>query len=104
MGQVIGLDPAAAAAYVDAHAAPPQGVLDMIHRCGIRNYSIFLDGEQLFAYFEYVGEDYEADMAIMAADPVTRAWWALVGPMQRPRADRPAGAWWLPLPEVFHAD
>ena len=104
LGQVIGIDQALAEAYVAAHADPPAGVLATIHRCGIRNYSIFRDHDQLFAYFEYVGDDYEADMAAMAADPVTRDWWAFVGPMQRPRADRPAGTWWLTLPEVFHAE
>ena len=47
-------------------------VLAMIQACNIRNYSIFRHGTQLFAYFEYLGEDFAADMAKMAADPKTR--------------------------------
>ncbi len=78
--------------------------VDAIRRHNIRNYSIFRDGNRLFAYFEYVGDDYEADMAGIAADPVTQEWWALTGPMQDPDADREAGAWWKTIPEVFHTD
>jgi len=49
----------------------------MIRDCNIRNYSIYLrqmdDGRLcLFSYFEYVGEDLDADMARMAADETTR--------------------------------
>ena len=38
-------------------------------RANIRNYSIYRHDERLFAYFEYVGDDFAADMAAMAADP-----------------------------------
>ena len=34
----------------------------------------------MFSYFEYVGEDYEADMAKMAADPATQRWWTHTHP------------------------
>jgi L-rhamnose mutarotase len=68
----------------------------------ITNYSIFRHGELLFAYMEYTGEDYDADMEAMAADPDTQAWWALCNPLQRPVADRADGEWWKTLPEVFH--
>ena len=50
------------------HAAVWPDVLKMIAECNIRNYSIYLrtldDGQPyLFGYFEYVGNDFEADMA-----------------------------------------
>jgi L-rhamnose mutarotase len=82
----------------------PAGVLAMIASCNIRNYTIFRHGTRLFAYFEYVGTDFDADMARMAADPATRAWWDVVGPLQRPYPERTEGAWWMELPEVFHVD
>ena len=79
-------------------------VLAMISVCNIRNYSIFRHGELLFAYFEYVGEDYEADMAKMAADPRTREWWTWTEPMQSPLETRAPGEWWITIKEVFHTD
>ena len=103
-GQLIGLRPEHYDEYVKAHAEVWPGVLDMIGECNIRNYSIFHRDGQLFAYFEYMGEDFEADMAKMAADPETQRWWAWMMPMQQPLADRADGEWWVTLDEVFHVD
>ena len=61
-------------------------------------------GRLLFAYLEYVGDDYPGDMAAMAADPDVKAWWALTDAMQEPFAERKAGSWWLDLAEIFHLD
>ncbi len=58
------------------HAAVWPEVLKMITACNIRNYSIFHKDDLLFAYMEYTGDDFEADMAKMAADPKTQEWWA----------------------------
>jgi L-rhamnose mutarotase len=58
----------------------------------------------LFSYFEYVGRDFSADMAKMAADPVTQQWWELCIPCQKPLADRKDGEWWASMEEVFHQD
>ena len=103
-GQVIGLRPGAYAAYVEAHTAVWPSVLATIADCNIRNYSIYALGEdRLFAYFEYVGDDFAADMARMAADPETQRWWAWMMPMQDPLPERAEGEWWMNLPEVFHA-
>jgi L-rhamnose mutarotase len=76
----------------------------MIHECNLRNYSIFLRGNLMFAYFEYVGSDFAGDMAKMAADPTTQAWWEVCMPMQQPIAERAPGEWWASLQEVFHTD
>lgn len=103
-GQVVGLKPDQIAEYERLHAAVWPTVLATITACNIRNYTIFLHGELLVAYFEYIGDDYASDMAKMAADPQTRAWWALTEPMQIPLETRPPGAWWTPIKEVFHTD
>ena len=58
----------------------------------------------LFSYFEYVGDDYEGDMAAIAADPETQRWWTFTDPLQRPVAEAAEGEWWHAIPEVFHAD
>jgi L-rhamnose mutarotase len=102
--QIIHLVPEHEEEYIRHHAAVWPGVLETIYACNIRNYSIFLRDHTLFAYFEYIGEDYAADMRKMAADPVTQKWWSIMEPMQVPLPDRPAGAWWTRLREVFHTD
>ncbi len=103
-GQTIGVKPDKLAEYKRYHAAVWPEILDMIRQCNIRNYSIYNKDGQLFAYFEYVGDDYAADMAKMAADPKTQEWWDIMMPMQQPVANRGEGEWWAELEEVFHAD
>lgn len=99
------------AEYKALHAAVWPDVLAQIHRSNIRNYSIYLrrlpDGKHyLFSYFEYIGTDYQADMAAMGADPRTQEWWAVCEPCQcpLPDANTDAGEWWSELTEVFHTD
>jgi L-rhamnose mutarotase len=103
-GQVIGVHPEHVEEYERIHAAVWPGVLEAIRRANIRNYSIFREGDQLFAYFEYVGSDFDGDMAAMAADPVVQDWWKLTDAMQEPRPDRTEGSWWKTIAEVFHTD
>lgn len=103
-GQVIGVDPQRFEEYKKYHAAVWPEILAMIHECNIRNYSIFHKDNQLFAYFEYIGTDFAADMAKMAADPKTQEWWAIMEPMQRPVSTRTHGEWWANMEEVFHTE
>ena len=103
-GQVIGLKPEQIEAYERLHAAVWPDVLATIAACNIRNYSIFRYNDLLFAYFEYHGDDYEADMAKMAADPKTQEWWKLTDPLQEPVEPRAPGEWWATMREVFHTD
>jgi L-rhamnose mutarotase len=90
--------------YKRLHADPWPGVLDMIRQCNIRNYSIYHKDGYLFSYFEYTGDDFEADMAKMAADPTTQKWWDLCKPCQEPLETRAEGEWWAEMDEVFHLD
>ncbi len=108
-GMVIGLNADKIEEYKKLHAAVWHGVLKMITACNIRNYSIYLrqldNGQHyLFSYFEYVGADFAADMAKMAADPTTQRWWTFCEPCQRPLPDRAKGEWWANMEEVFHQD
>jgi L-rhamnose mutarotase len=104
VASVIRLRPEREAEYRRLHAAVWPHVLDRIRRSNIRNYSIFLRDGLLFSYFEYVGEDYEADLAALAADPHTREWWSVTDPCQQPVDSAAPGEWWSPAEEVFHAD
>ena len=103
-GQVIRIDPEQIEAYKQYHAAPWPEINEMIRACHIENYSIFLKDDLLFAYFEYSGEDLAADMARMAEDERTQAWWAIMNPMQRPLETRSEGEWWAGMQEVYHLD
>ena len=104
-GQAIGVKPEDLAEYKRLHANVWPEVLQMITACNIHNYSIYvLNDTTLFAYFEYVGDDFEADMAKMAADPKTQEWWSVCKPMQEPFPNRQEGEWWMTLEEVFHWD
>ena len=103
-GKIIKLRPEHREEYLRLHADAWPAVLATLTACHIRNYSIFLEGGMLFSYFEYVGEDYTADMARMAADPATREWWRLTDPCQEQTEGAVAGEWWTPLREVFHHD
>jgi L-rhamnose mutarotase len=90
--------------YERIHAEVWSGVLRTIAACNIHNYSIFRYGNLLFAYFEYHGENLEADMKKMAADLVTKEWWKITNPMQHPVPEATEGEWWKQIPEVFHTD
>ena len=103
MGSVIGLRPEKIAEYKALHARAWPGVIKTISACNIRNYVIYLREPEnlLFSHFEYHGADWAADQAKMAADPVTREWWALCEPCQRKMDSAREGEWWAPMEEVF---
>ena len=103
-GMVLGVRPERLEEYKEAHRSVWPEILAMIRECNIRNYSIFYRDGMLFSYFEYVGDDYGADMARMAADSKTQEWWAWMEPMQEPVAPRQEGEWWAEMEEVFHTD
>lgn len=101
-GQMIRLKPEGAEQYIACHANAWPGVLKMISECCIQNYSIFFRDNYLFAYFEYVGNDFEADMAKMAADPETQRWWDTVKPLMEPLENRSPGEFWSNMKEIFY--
>ena len=103
-GQVIGVNPEKLEEYKKLHAAAWPGVLKMIKECNIQNYSIYYKDGLLFSYYEYVGEDYEKDMAKMAADPETQRWWDVCMPCQKPLETRQEGEWWATMEEVFYLE
>ena len=104
---IIGLRPEKMDEYKQLHANVWPEILEMIKDCGIQNYSIYLrelpDGNlYLFSYLEYMGDDFDADMAKMAADPMTQKWWDVCKPCQKPLDNREGDEWWSTMEEVFH--
>lgn len=101
-GSVIRLRPEHEEEYLRLHAEVWPAVLEQITRSRITNYSIFLRDGYLFAYFEYVGENFDADMAAMAADPATQRWWAICDPCQERLPTASGDEHWSPMTEIFH--
>ena len=106
IAQIIRLDPDVIDEYKRIHAEVWPGVLAQIAASKIKNYSIFLREPEnlLFAYMEYHGDDFAADMAKMAEDETTQRWWKITDPMQQPLDTVADGQWWAPAEEVFHID
>lgn len=104
-GQIINLKPGCVEEYERYHSAVWPEVLSTIQSCNIRNYSIFRHKLTLFGYFEYVGDDFQADMAKMNDCQATQRWWAVMKPLQEPIEDcQSSDHWWLDIKEVFHTD
>ncbi len=104
---ITGLKPEMAERYRELHANPWPSVTRMLKECHIQNFSIWqreIDGKQyLFAYLEYTGSDFDADMQRMAADPETQRWWRETDPCQLPLPDAAAkNQIWSDLTEVFY--
>ena len=104
IGQVIRIKPEMEERYKELHANAWPKVLEMIEKCNVRNFSIFMRDGYLFSYMEYVGDDYEADMKKMADDPETQLWWKQTDPCQTPVETAEKGEWWADMEEVFHTD
>jgi L-rhamnose mutarotase len=103
-GSVIKVKPEKLEEYKKLHANIWPRVAETIKECNIINYSIYHKDGFLFSYFEYTGDNFEADMEKMAADPSTQEWWTLCEPMQVPLETRKKGEWWAFMEEVFHQD
>ncbi|GMA60750.1 L-rhamnose mutarotase [Alicyclobacillus fastidiosus] len=103
-GSVIRVKPEKLEEYKRLHADVWPDVKKMITECNIQNYSIYHKEGFLFSYFEYVGDDYDRDMAKMAEDDMTQKWWNVCMPCQEPLETRSQGEWWANMEEVFHQD
>ncbi len=103
-GMVLRVRPEKFEEYKRLHAAVWPEVLERITASKIKNYSIYHKEGWLFSYFEYWGDDFEADMKLVAADVATRRWWSIMEPMQIPLPSREPQEWWARMEEVFHLD
>jgi L-rhamnose mutarotase len=101
VAQVIRVKPEKLAEYRELHLGVPEPVLRQLRRAHIANYSIHLLGDRLFSYFEYHGDDLEADLAAIGEDEATQQWWRLTDPCQEPVPDARPGEWWASMEQVF---
>ena len=82
-------DPAGIETYVRWHLDPFDGLYDLIRAAGIRRYTIWLDGTDLFLTRE--GETPEVGEKLALANPVHAEWAATMKPLfqERVRTDGP---------------
>jgi len=107
-GQVIAIKEGMLDEYLRLHADVWPEVEQRMYDSNMRNFTIFrhiLPADSrtyLFMYYEYIGTNFEADMAAMSADETTQKWWALTEPCQDPLENRKKGDWWANMEETVH--
>jgi L-rhamnose mutarotase len=89
IGMVIGIKPEVIEEYKRLHDDSNPGVRDLLSVANMENFSIFIhqfdDGNYyLFGYYEYTGNDFEADMAKLAKEERNIEWLKVCDPMQIP--------------------
>ena len=87
--------------YRERHRAVWPEMLDALRAAGARDYTIFIYGDELFAYLEV--DDFAAFRASMAAAQVNTRWQADMAALIDPLTD-PATGFHRRLEEVFHLD
>ena len=87
--------------YVEEHRDIWPEILDGIRRFGIRSYTIFMHGRELYSYFEV--HDLQRAMAQAAADPDNQRWQAHMADFFDTGPGIQDGSTVRPL-EVFHTD
>jgi L-rhamnose mutarotase len=85
--------------YIEVHRAVWPELLDALRAAGIRNYSIFRSGNQMFGYFE--SDDLDAAGSYLAAQEVNRRWQDAMADLLEERV--PDGGP-PPLQEIFRLD
>jgi L-rhamnose mutarotase len=85
--------------YVRAHREVWPEMLDALRAAGIRNYTIFRHGNQMFGYFE--SDDLEAAAQYMAEQEVSTRWQDAMAELLESRVPEGGPP---PLEEVFRLD
>ena len=101
VGFTMRLQPGQEAEYRRRHAAVWPEMLDALKAAGARDYSIFLRGNDLFAYLEV--DDFARFRAHMAATEINDRWQAEMAELIDPLTD-PATGFHQRLEEIFHLD
>jgi L-rhamnose mutarotase len=106
VGMVIKIKPECIEEYKAVHADSNYGVRDLLIEANMRNFSIFLhqldDGNWYeFGYYEYTGDDFEADMAKLDKHPRNIEWLKVCDPMQIPLEGNDS---WAEMEQVYYND
>lgn len=74
IGSVIGIKPEFINEYKKTHADVWPEVLEKISESKIKNYSVFAQGDRLFSFFEYYGDNFEEDIKKMKESKKFKEW------------------------------
>ena len=104
VGMVIKIKPECIEEYKVVHADSNAGVRDLLIKANMCNFSIFLhqldDGNWYeFGYYEYTGDDFEADMARLDKHPRNIEWLKVCDPMQIPLEGYES---WAEMEQVYY--
>jgi L-rhamnose mutarotase len=99
VGFVMRLKPGSEAIYRQKHDEIWPEMVSALHGYDIRNYTIFLSGLTLFAYYE---TDDPSRQNAQRDDPVIQRWWRMMQPYMDYNPD--GTPWSEPIQEVFHLD
>jgi len=104
ISMVIGIKTDKIEEYKKLHADSNSGVRDLLSKYNMHNFSIFLkqldNGKwYLFGYYEYTGNDYEADMASLDKEKRNIEWLEMTDPMQIPLNGESS---WTKMEKVYY--
>ena len=103
-GLVIGIRPECIDEYKKTHSDVWPEVLEKISESKIKNYSIFSQGDRLFGFFEYHGDNFEEDMNKMKENEKFKEWEKIHESMFRPLEHQDKFEGWVELEEIFRID
>ena len=101
-GEVIKVKPEQLEEYKRLHDNIWPSMVNLLKEAKLQNFTIFYRDGYLFKYFEYVGEDYEADMKKLAENEINARWLSFTDACQEPIDSVGEGVWWAPMEKVFH--
>lgn len=99
IGRRTRLKPDAIEAYKEWHRKLWPELRALISQSGIRNYTIYLSGNELFSYLEV--EDWQRAIDFLSKQDIAQEWQQLMVPLMD--ASDPLAPWQV-LEEVFHLD
>ncbi len=85
--------------YLELHANPWPEVLEEMARHNHHHHSVFIQGNKLFQYLEYTGDDFEEDMRQMRLNPTMQEWWRLCAECVEPGENGEEA--WQVIEEIF---
>ena len=103
-GMVRAIKPECIKDYKKTHADIWPEILERITNCKIKNYSVFAQGDRLFSFSEYYGENFEEDTKIMRDNSKFQEWEKVHEQMFMPLANKTKDEGWIELEEVFRKE
>lgn len=102
VGMLIEIRPDYIDIYREHLAAGHLGFRELLIKYHLRNFSIFLqkieDRWFEFAYYEYAGRNFEADMSALAAEQKNQEWLKICEPMHLPLNGESG---WIKMEQIF---